>query len=86
MIFAPITPMVLTWLLQALAPGGAIEEIRKLDPLVDIQWYIVGVLIAVIGYLEKARRDLRKEVDNLKDNTIRELQAKITLYESTKRV
>ncbi len=95
LVFASIIPAfipsVVIFCQVALPTGGAIDVLRKQDFSVDLLSYLVGILAAVIVWQEtqKKKKDgkieaLNKEMLDLTNNQLKDLQLKLMRYESSK--
>lgn len=79
-----------TMLTQVQLPtNGALDDLRKENFAVDILSWVIAILAGVIIWQETQKRnkdkkvdEIRKEMSDLKDNQLKELQQKIMRYES----
>lgn len=58
------------------------DQLSKIKSLQDALLFIIAILIAVVVYLWKENKDLQKEMKELKDNVIRNLERRIERYEN----
>ncbi len=65
-----------------LPTGGADEILQKGDLSVNILFWLVGILLTVIVYLYFRIEKLTKEIADLKDNQIKNLEQKLMRYEN----